>query len=119
MQLSDIQDQTVHPVRGQVVVLDCPWVKTGWTRQIVSIFPFRFAISRRLTLRRLRAMRRRRTLKNLSYLDRDFDHVRALWQVEKAENALMLFLELPEKWSSEELERWMIGESCSMTNRST
>ncbi|GAA5957366.1 hypothetical protein JCM3765_000437 [Sporobolomyces pararoseus] len=35
--LSDVQDLTVHPVRGQVVVLDCPWVKTGWTRQIGSL----------------------------------------------------------------------------------
>ncbi|GAA5832364.1 hypothetical protein JCM3766R1_002396 [Sporobolomyces carnicolor] len=35
--LSDVADETVHPVRGQVVVLDCPWVKTGWTRQIGSL----------------------------------------------------------------------------------
>ncbi|GAA5894961.1 FAD-dependent oxidoreductase [Sporobolomyces salmoneus] len=36
-QLSDVSDTTVHPVRGQIVVLDCPWVKTGWTRQIGSL----------------------------------------------------------------------------------
>jgi len=37
MKLSDVQDGTVHPVRGQVVVLDAPWIKTGWTRQVGSL----------------------------------------------------------------------------------
>ncbi|GAA5905429.1 hypothetical protein JCM6882_003157 [Rhodosporidiobolus microsporus] len=35
--LSDVKDETVHPVRGQVLAVDAPWVKTGWTRQIGSL----------------------------------------------------------------------------------
>ncbi|GAA5971389.1 hypothetical protein JCM11641_008332 [Rhodosporidiobolus odoratus] len=35
--LEDVKDSTVHPVRGQVLALDAPWIKTGWTRQIGSL----------------------------------------------------------------------------------
>ncbi|GAA5924343.1 FAD-dependent oxidoreductase [Sporobolomyces koalae] len=35
--LAEVQDRSVHPVRGQVVILDAPWVRTGWTRQIGSL----------------------------------------------------------------------------------
>lgn len=37
MQLEDVRDLTTRPVRGQVVLLDAPWVKTGHTRQIGSL----------------------------------------------------------------------------------
>lgn len=32
-----MQDKTVHPVRGQVLALRAPWIKTGWTRQVGSL----------------------------------------------------------------------------------
>lgn len=32
-----MNDQTVRAVRGQVLKLRAPWVKTGWTRQIGSL----------------------------------------------------------------------------------
>ncbi|GAA6041691.1 hypothetical protein JCM8097_003086 [Rhodosporidiobolus ruineniae] len=35
--LSDVKDTTVHPVRGQVLAVDAPWVTSGWTRQIGSL----------------------------------------------------------------------------------
>ncbi|KAM0753537.1 DAO-domain-containing protein [Meredithblackwellia eburnea MCA 4105] len=35
--LHEVQDKTVHPVRGQVILLDAPWVKSGWTRQVGSL----------------------------------------------------------------------------------
>ncbi|POY75815.1 putative D-aspartate oxidase [Rhodotorula taiwanensis] len=35
--LEDVRDLTTRPVRGQVVLLDAPWVKTGHTRQIGSL----------------------------------------------------------------------------------
>lgn len=35
--LEDVQDKTVHPVRGQVLLLDAPWVRSGWTRQVGSL----------------------------------------------------------------------------------
>ncbi|KAJ8295213.1 D-amino-acid oxidase [Rhodotorula toruloides] len=35
--LIDVNDQTVRAVRGQVLKLRAPWVKTGWTRQIGSL----------------------------------------------------------------------------------
>jgi D-amino-acid oxidase len=30
-------EKPVYPVRGQVVVLEAPWIKTGWTRQEGSL----------------------------------------------------------------------------------
>ncbi|GAA6005366.1 hypothetical protein JCM10207_002954 [Rhodosporidiobolus poonsookiae] len=35
--LTDVQDKKVHPVRGQVLALNAPHVKTGWTRQIGAL----------------------------------------------------------------------------------
>lgn len=35
--LHDVQDKTVIPVRGQVLALDAPWVRKGWTRQVGSL----------------------------------------------------------------------------------
>ncbi|GAA5976723.1 hypothetical protein JCM10908_005607 [Rhodotorula pacifica] len=35
--LEDVCDQTIRPVRGQVLALKAPWVKTGHTRQIGSL----------------------------------------------------------------------------------
>jgi glycine/D-amino acid oxidase-like deaminating enzyme len=35
--LTDVADLTVEPVRGQVVCLKAPWVKSGWTRQVGSL----------------------------------------------------------------------------------
>lgn len=32
--LGDVEDKTVYPVRGQVVVLDAPWIKEGRTLQV-------------------------------------------------------------------------------------
>ncbi|CED82248.1 d-aspartate oxidase [Phaffia rhodozyma] len=32
--LGGVEDQTVFPVRGQVIRVHAPWVRTGWTRQI-------------------------------------------------------------------------------------
>lgn len=35
--LQDVQDTSVIPVRGQVLALNAPWVRTGWTRQVGSL----------------------------------------------------------------------------------
>jgi D-amino-acid oxidase len=36
--LAGLEDEKpVYPVRGQVVLLEAPWVKTGWTRQEGSL----------------------------------------------------------------------------------
>ncbi|GAA5820306.1 hypothetical protein JCM3770_004040 [Rhodotorula araucariae] len=35
--LAETLDKTVHPVRGQVLCLAAPWVKTGWTRQVGAL----------------------------------------------------------------------------------
>ncbi|BGP37032.1 hypothetical protein JCM10450v2_000942 [Rhodotorula kratochvilovae] len=35
--LAETQDKTVHPVRGQVLCVSAPWVKTGWTRQVGAL----------------------------------------------------------------------------------
>ncbi len=35
--LVGLNDTSVFPVRGQVVRLQAPWVKTGWTRQVGSL----------------------------------------------------------------------------------
>lgn len=35
--LADVKDDTVHPVRGQVLCLNAPWVRSGWTRQVGSL----------------------------------------------------------------------------------
>jgi len=36
-QLAETQDKTVVPVRGQVVRLHAPWIRTGWTRQVGAL----------------------------------------------------------------------------------
>ncbi|GAA5892147.1 hypothetical protein JCM8208_001450 [Rhodotorula glutinis] len=35
--LAETQDKTVVPVRGQVVRVHAPWIKTGWTRQVGAL----------------------------------------------------------------------------------
>lgn len=35
--LSDVNDKTVVPVRGQVLAVRAPWVRSGWTRQVGSL----------------------------------------------------------------------------------
>lgn len=35
--LAETKDLTVIPVRGQVLALNAPWVRTGWTRQVGSL----------------------------------------------------------------------------------
>ncbi|KAG6819785.1 hypothetical protein H0H93_008700 [Arthromyces matolae] len=35
--LKDVQDKDMVPIRGQVVVLDAPWVKEGCTKQIGTV----------------------------------------------------------------------------------
>ncbi|TNY24248.1 FAD dependent oxidoreductase [Rhodotorula diobovata] len=35
--LAETQDKTVHPVRGQVLSVRAPWIKTGWTRQVGAL----------------------------------------------------------------------------------
>lgn len=35
--LQDVRDTSVIPVRGQVLALHAPWVRTGWTRQVGSL----------------------------------------------------------------------------------
>jgi D-amino-acid oxidase len=35
--LQDVRDTTVIPVRGQVLALYAPWVRSGWTRQVGSL----------------------------------------------------------------------------------
>lgn len=35
--LKGVNDLTIEPVRGQVICLNAPWVRSGWTRQIGSL----------------------------------------------------------------------------------
>lgn len=35
--LLDVKDNTVIPVRGQVLSVNAPWVRSGWTRQTGSL----------------------------------------------------------------------------------
>ncbi|GAA5849676.1 hypothetical protein JCM9279_001976 [Rhodotorula babjevae] len=35
--LADTQDKSVVPVRGQVLRVRAPWIKTGWTRQVGAL----------------------------------------------------------------------------------
>lgn len=35
--LEEVRDTTVHPVRGQVLLVKAPWVRSGWTRQVGSL----------------------------------------------------------------------------------
>ncbi|KAI5474759.1 D-amino-acid oxidase [Pseudohyphozyma bogoriensis] len=35
--LKEVKDLTVHPVRGHVLAVDTPWVRSGWTRQVGSL----------------------------------------------------------------------------------
>ncbi|GAA5937927.1 hypothetical protein JCM3775_002398 [Rhodotorula graminis] len=35
--LAETQDKTVVPVRGQVLRVRAPWIKTGWTRQVGAL----------------------------------------------------------------------------------
>jgi D-amino-acid oxidase len=35
--LGDVEDKTVFPIRGQIVKVRAPWIRTGWTRQVGSL----------------------------------------------------------------------------------
>jgi D-amino-acid oxidase len=35
--LGGVEDSDMYPMRGQVVVIDAPWCRNGWTRQVGSL----------------------------------------------------------------------------------